>query len=169
MNTALRQARILNDERRLARTDELTGLPNRRLLISTLGLEANFEGALLLMDLNQFKPLNDQYGHEFGDVVLQEVARRFSRALPDSAILARLGGDEFGVIVKGSYEETVECAYALHATLTYPMQIRGVSIRVGVSIGHVYNDGAGELLKRADVAMYRAKRLDMGVAQSLSL
>lgn len=166
MNSALTHARTLSDERTLARTDELTGLPNRRKLIHELSSTSDFEGALLLMDLNQFKPLNDQYGHAFGDLVLREVAKRFSRALPGDALLARLGGDEFGVIVRGSYEETLEAAHALHASLSYPLIINGSHIRVGVSIGHVYNDGAGELLKRADIAMYRAKQMDMGVAQS---
>ena len=124
------------------------------------------EGALLLLDLNEFKPVNDAHGHEVGDLVLREVARRFTRVLPDDAILARLGGDEFGVLVEGSYEETLEVAYALRAALSYPFNLRGMNIEVGVSIGHVQNDGAGSLLQRADSAMYRAKSSDMGVAQS---
>lgn len=166
MNTALLHSRTLRDERVLARTDELTGLPNRRRLLHELDGASEFEGALLLMDLNQFKPLNDEYGHPFGDLVLQEVSQRFSRALPHGALLARLGGDEFGVMVRGSYEQTLECARALHACLSYPMAISGREIKVGVSIGHVYNDGRGELLRRADLAMYKAKQMDMGVAQS---
>lgn len=166
MNTALLHSRTLHDERLLARTDELTGLPNRRRLINELENTSAFEGALLLMDLNRFKPLNDLYGHPFGDLVLQEVSRRFSRALPHGALLARLGGDEFGVMVSGSYEETLEAARALHASLSYPLTISGLEINLGVSIGHVYNDGRGELLKRADRAMYQAKQMDVGVAQS---
>lgn len=166
MNTALLHSRTLRDERILARTDELTGLPNRRRLLHELDDASEFEGALLLMDLNQFKPLNDEYGHPFGDLVLQEVSKRFSRALPHGALLARLGGDEFGVMVRGSYEQTLECARALHASLSYPISISGREIKVGVSIGHVYNDGRGELLRRADIAMYKAKQMDMGVAQS---
>ena len=166
MNTALLHSRTLHDERILARTDELTGLPNRRRLIHELNTSSKFEGALLLMDLNEFKPLNDQYGHDFGDLVLREVSRRFARALPQGALLARLGGDEFGVMVPGSNDQTLECARALHASLSYPLSISGREIKVGVSIGHVFNDGRGELLKRADLAMYRAKQMDMGVAQS---
>jgi diguanylate cyclase (GGDEF)-like protein len=166
MNTALGEARTLIDERNLARTDELTGLANRRALLKEIEGFSQVEGALLLLDLNQFKPVNDSYGHDVGDLLLREVARRFSRALPDGSILARLGGDEFGVLIPGTIEHTIESAHALRASLSYPCQIKGISISVGVSIGHVYNDGAGNLLKRADDAMYRAKQMDMGVVQS---
>ena len=96
----------------------------------------------------------------------REVARRFTRAIPEGSILARLGGDEFGVLIPGTMEETLESAHALRASLSYPCQVNGLSISVGVSVGHVYNDGAGNLLKRADDAMYRAKHSGMGVAQS---
>jgi diguanylate cyclase (GGDEF)-like protein len=166
MSTALRAAQKLVDERTLARTDELTGLANRRRLLAEINEFSEVEGALLLLDLNGFKPVNDQHGHEVGDIILREVARRFTRAIPADALLARLGGDEFGVLVKGGYEETLDIAYALRASLSYPFTIKGSSISVGVSIGHVQNDGAGALLKRADEAMYRAKSSDMGVAQS---
>jgi len=166
MNTALGEARILVDERNLARTDELTGLANRRKLLTEIDDFSEVEGALLLLDLNQFKPVNDNFGHDVGDLLLREVARRFARVIPDGSILARLGGDEFGVLIPGSLDHTLESAHALRASLSYPCQIRGITISVGVSIGHVYNDGAGNLLKRADDAMYRAKQMDMGVAQS---
>lgn len=166
MSTALREARILTQERILARTDELTGVSNRRRLIAEIENFSNIEGALLLLDLDGFKPVNDRYGHEVGDLILRQVAERFTRVLPHNAIVARLGGDEFGVLIQGSYEETLESAYALRASLTYPFSIHGNTILVGVSVGHAHNDGAGDLLKRADNAMYRAKRSDMGVAQS---
>ena len=166
MNTALGEARILIDERNLARTDELTGLANRRRLLTEIENFSHVEGALLLLDLNQFKPVNDNYGHDVGDLLLREVARRFSRVIPDGAILARLGGDEFGILIPGSMSHTLESAHALRACLSYPCQVKGLSISVGVSIGHVYNDGAGNLLKRADDAMYRAKQMGMGVVQS---
>jgi diguanylate cyclase (GGDEF)-like protein len=166
MSTALRQARILNDERTLARTDELTGLANRRMLLAEIDNFSKIEGALMLLDLDGFKPINDQHGHEVGDRILREVAKRFSRTLPQGALLARLGGDEFGVLIRGSYEEALESAHALRASVSYPFSIEGNEITVGVSIGIVHNDGAGELLKRADAAMYRAKHLGMGVAQS---
>lgn len=166
MSTALREARSLTSERLLARTDELTGLANRRRLLAELDAFSQVEGALLLMDLNEFKPVNDQHGHDVGDLILREVAARFSRALPNGSLLARLGGDEFGVLLRGNSDETLEIAFALRASLSYPIKVRGLSITVGVSIGHVHNDGAGSLLQRADSAMYRAKSSDVGVVQS---
>lgn len=163
MAIALREARSIGEERILARTDELTGLPNRRKLIGELELFTEKSGALLLLDLDGFKPINDSHGHEVGDIVLQQVAGRFRRALPSDALLARLGGDEFGVIIAGSYEHTMEVALALHATLSYPFLIQGASINIGVSIGHITNDGSQDLLRRADLAMYQAKREGIGV------
>jgi len=163
MTIVIRQARNLGEERVLARTDELTGLPNRRRLVAELATYSETEGALLLLDLNEFKPVNDQYGHEVGDLILQQVAQRFSRSLPTGAVLARLGGDEFGVLINGSYETTLEAAFALQATLSYPFVIRGHSITIGVSIGHAHNDGESNLLERADAAMYEAKRTGSGV------
>jgi len=166
MTIVIRQARNLGEERVLARTDELTGLPNRRRLVAELATYSETEGALLLLDLNEFKPVNDQYGHEVGDLILQQVAQRFSRSLPTGAVLARLGGDEFGVLINGSYERTLEAAFALQATLSYPFIIRGHSITIGVSIGHAHNDGESNLLERADAAMYEAKRTGAGVMQA---
>jgi diguanylate cyclase (GGDEF)-like protein len=166
MTIVIRQARNLGEERVLARTDELTGLPNRRRLVAELATYSETEGALLLLDLNEFKPVNDQYGHEVGDLILQQVAQRFSRSLPTGAVLARLGGDEFGVLINGSYENTLEAAFALQATLSYPFVIRGHSITIGVSIGHAHNEGESNLLERADAAMYEAKRTGAGVMQA---
>lgn len=166
MTIVIRQARNLGEEKVLARTDELTGLPNRRRLVAELDTFSKSEGALLLLDLNQFKPVNDQYGHEFGNLLLQQVAQRFSRSLPTGAVLARLGGDEFGVLVNGSYEETLEAAYALEATLSYPFTIEGNVIKIGVSIGHFQNDGSHNALEQADAAMYEAKRTGVGVVRA---
>ncbi len=166
MSIVIRQAKNLGEEKVLARTDDITGLPNRRRLIAELASFSKTEGALLLLDLDEFKPVNDNYGHEIGNVVLQQVAQRFTRSLPTGSVLARLGGDEFGVLINGNYEETLEAAYALQATCSYPFLIDGLSIKIGVSIGHVHNDGAGELLERADAAMYEAKRSGVGVVQA---
>ncbi len=164
MTIALKQSRSIGDERVLARTDELTGLPNRRRFISELDeLVKTPDGALLLLDLDNFKPINDQFGHEVGDQLLRQVSARFMRALPQGSLLARLGGDEFGAIVRGDHESTFEVALALRATLSYPFSISERLIRVGVSVGHVCNDGATNLLRRADVAMYHAKREGVGV------
>ena len=166
MTIVIRQARKLGDEKVLARTDELTGLPNRRRLIAELASFSQTEGALLLLDLDDFKPVNDQYGHEVGNQVLQQVAMRFSRSLPTGAVLARLGGDEFAVLITGEYERTLEAAHALQATLSYPFTIDGVAITIGVSVGHAHNSGEGNLLERADAAMYEAKRSGAGVVQA---
>ncbi len=165
MTIALRAAKNIGHERILARTDELTGLPNRRRLISEIESFIAKDGALLLLDLDGFKPVNDAHGHETGDKVLQQVALRFSRALPSTALLARLGGDEFGVLYEGSHESAMEIALALRATLSYPFRINSDEILIGVSIGVAANNGETDLLKRADLAMYRAKREGIGVCQ----
>jgi diguanylate cyclase (GGDEF)-like protein len=165
MSIALNQARNIGHEKILARTDELTMLPNRRRFIAEIQNFAMRESSLLLMDLDGFKPVNDTYGHEMGDKVLQQVAQRFSRALPGGALLARLGGDEFGILVEGKQEVVMEIALALRGTLSYPFVIDGQEIKIGVSIGVAKNDGADDLMQRADNAMYSAKRQALGVCQ----
>ena len=165
MSIALNQARSIGHERILARTDELTMLPNRRRLIAEIQNFATRQGSLMLLDLDGFKPVNDTYGHEVGDKVLQQVAQRFDRALPSAALLARLGGDEFGVLVDGTSETVMEIALALRGTLSYPFVIDGHHINIGVSIGIADNDGADDLLLRADNAMYAAKRQALGVCR----
>lgn len=165
MTIALKAAKNIGHERILARTDELTGLPNRRRLISEIENFVAKDGALLLLDLDGFKPVNDLHGHETGDKVLQQVALRFSRALPSSALLARLGGDEFGVLYEGSHESAMEVALALRATLSYPFRVNSDDILIDVSIGVAANNGHADLLKRADLAMYRAKREGLGVCR----
>ena len=166
MTLVIRQASNLGEEKILARTDELTGLPNRRRLIAEISALSGVEGALLLLDLDGFKPVNDQYGHEMGDQILRQVAMRFSRSLPTGSVLARLGGDEFGVIVLGSPDITLEVAHALRATLSYPFTVGGNQISISVSIGHVRNDSDGDLLQRADAAMYEAKRSGLAIVDS---
>jgi diguanylate cyclase (GGDEF)-like protein len=165
MSIALNQARNIGHEKILARTDELTMLPNRRRFISEIQNFAIRESSLLLMDLDGFKPVNDSFGHEMGDKVLQQVAQRFSRALPSGALLARLGGDEFGILVDGNKDVVMEIALALRGTLSYPFVIDGQEIKIGVSIGVAKNDGADDLMQRADNAMYSAKRQALGVCQ----
>ena len=165
MTIALKAAKNIGHERILARTDELTGLPNRRTLISEIESFMGKDGSLMLLDLDGFKPVNDSHGHAAGDKVLQQVALRFSRALPHGALLARLGGDEFGVLYEGSYESAMDLALALRATLSYPFTIENHHIQIGVSIGLAANNGAPDLLRRADDAMYRAKREGLGVCR----
>jgi diguanylate cyclase (GGDEF)-like protein len=166
MTLVIRQASNLGEEKILARTDELTGLPNRRRLVAEISALSGVEGALLLLDLDGFKPVNDKYGHEMGDQILRQVAARFSRSLPTGSVLARLGGDEFGVIVLGGPDTTLEVAHALRATLSYPFTVGGNQISISVSIGHVRNDKNGDLLQRADAAMYEAKRSGLPIVEA---
>jgi diguanylate cyclase (GGDEF)-like protein len=85
------------------------------------------------------------------------------KALPNGSLLARLGGDEFAVLTPADYEQAMELAMALRATLSYPFNIAGEQIRIDVSIGCVANDGRSDLMSRADTAMYQAKRAQVGV------
>lgn len=163
MALALRGARLAITDRELARTDELTGLANRRRFLGELELLGSQEGSLLLMDLDGFKNVNDTLGHGIGDQLLKAIAIRFERVLTKESLLARLGGDEFGVLVFGQPYHGLEVAQSLRAALSYPFMIAGSSIKVDISIGRVINDGQPELMRRADSAMYEAKRAGLGV------
>ena len=165
MAVAMSDARKMSDERILARTDELTGLANRRRFISEFERFQKDTGSLLILDLDGFKPVNDRLGHQVGDQLLRQVAKRFERVIPRGALLARLGGDEFGALVPG--DEGFETAVALRATLSFPFRIDGNEIALSVSIGEARIDpsegGEPNLLRRADEAMYQAKRSKLGV------
>ena len=161
MALALKQSEKNLATENLAKIDDLTGLPNRRRFISEVENYQN--GSILLMDLDGFKPVNDNFGHQTGDEILRQVASRFLKAIPEQSLLARLGGDEFAVLTHGGYEEAMELAMALRATLSYPFNIDGEAIRVDVSIGFVSNDGKSDLMSRADTAMYKAKQAQVGV------
>ena len=172
MALALRDAKLVSEDREHARTDELTGLPNRRRFIAELELLRRRTGTLLLLDLDGFKAVNDNYGHEVGDQLLKQITLRFNRVLPNDVLIARLGGDEFGVIVYGQRNIGSDVALALRATCTYPFTLSVGDVKVGVSIGSVTTEGPTttkeELLKRADAAMYEAKRSGTGYVQSLN-
>lgn len=165
MAVAMSDARKMSDERILARTDELTGLANRHRFIAEFERYQSEIGSLLILDLDGFKPVNDRLGHEVGDQLLRQVAKRFERVMPRGALLARLGGDEFGALITG--DEGFETAIALRATLSFPFRIDGNEIALSVSIGEaeINPDEVGEpnLLRRADEAMYQAKRSQVGV------
>jgi diguanylate cyclase (GGDEF)-like protein/PAS domain S-box-containing protein len=154
--------------RSLALYDTLTGLPNRTLFADRLTQAlATFERsgkglALLFMDLNRFKEINDTQGHGVGDQVLVKVARRFHAALREDETLARLAGDEFVVIAEGADAQAAALiADRLERALAEPIATRGHAFSVGLSIGIAAcpDDGVTmeDLLKRADIAMYRAK------------
>ncbi|WP_250008565.1 GGDEF domain-containing protein [Actinoplanes sp. M2I2] len=167
-------AALREQEQRLrdaALHDPLTGLPNRVLLADRLrqaGLraarQAGHRFAVLLLDLNGFKAVNDSLGHAAGDVLLVEVARRLTGLLRESDTVARLGGDEFVVLLDGLPADGAETLVrdTIAARLTEPYLIDGGRVSVGVSIGVALSgeDGAGpdDLLRRADAAMYQAKQ-----------
>ncbi|WP_431025827.1 EAL domain-containing protein [Halomonas sp. H5] len=153
--------------RRLAYEDPATGLPNRtaftQRLEQALGTSRHHSLALLFLDLDRFKEINDTQGHDVGDRVLVAVAERFSAVLEGDEYLARLGGDEFVVMVDPA-ERPGACATArrLHLALEAPIVIGPQAFEVEVSIGIAlypeHADGARELLKHTDIAMYHAKQ-----------
>ena len=163
MAVALRDARSAGANLELSRIDELTGLANRRRFISEINVLATDAGTILLLDLNGFKAVNDTLGHGAGDELLRQISLRFTRVVPGGSLLARLGGDEFGVVIPGGVRHGLEVAMALSSTVSYPFIVDGHEITVGVSIGRVINDGSDELLRRADSAMYEAKRSGAGM------
>jgi len=165
MGVAINDARNMSNEQILARTDELTGLANRRKFMVDCQEFLKNPGSLLILDLDGFKAVNDSLGHGIGDQLLKQVASRFQRVMPSDALLARLGGDEFGALIPGG--DGMEVARALKATLTYPFHINSKEICLDVSIGEASNEPGSsaleQLLRRADEAMYEAKRSKLGV------
>lgn len=165
MGVAINDARNMSNEQILARTDELTGLANRRRFMVEFEEFLNHPGSVLILDLDGFKPVNDTYGHDVGDQLLAQVALRLKRLVPDDSLLARLGGDEFGALIKG--EDGFEIARALRATMSYPFNVTGIELKLDVSIGEARNSPgevqADQLMRRADEAMYQAKRVRAGV------
>ena len=161
--------------RRLAMHDALTGLPNRLLLYDraeqafAVAKRTKSFVALLLMDLDGFKDINDAYGHHVGDILLQEVSIRLRKGLRESDTVARLGGDEFAVLLpENDITGALAAAKMLRASLDVPLTIEGVRMPLGSSIGVSLYPTHGEdpltLLRRADIAMYAAKRSGAGVA-----
>lgn len=152
----------------LAFYDSLTGLPNRALFLDRLeqtlaaSRRHGGHGAILFVDLDRFKEINDSQGHAIGDLALAEVARRFLSASRKEETLARLGGDEFVLIAENADHQTaVRIANRLQGALTAPLELAGHSYTVGASIGIAFYPADGhtseDLIKRTDIAMYRAK------------
>lgn len=156
--------------------DALTGLPNRTLLAQRLeqALSADAEAgkvtALLLIDLDRFKEVNDTYGHDYGDQILEQFGQRLRGALPPRATVARLGGDEFAVILPdaGSLAAATAEARSVLTALEGPFRVDDVALDVEASIGvvmsGVHGNDSTTLLKRADIAMYVAKAEQVGVS-----
>ena len=164
-----------------AHHDVLTGLPNRSSLSETLQ-EALDDAAsdahpvtVMLLDLDDFKSINDTLGHELGDLVIQRVAGRLSQVVEECApsggqetVLARIGGDEFGVLVHGGQPQAEELAERLLAVLDQPLEVDSVALHICASIGIAcspnHGRSAAELMRHADVALYCAKGSDAGFA-----
>jgi diguanylate cyclase (GGDEF)-like protein len=154
--------------------DALTGLPNRLLFQQRLAVgieEARARGssiAVMLMDLDHFKEINDTLGHHFGDQLLREIGPRLSTVLRDHDMMARLGGDEFGILLPDLPSESVAITIAqrLLEELEHPVTVEGLALdvagSVGIAIFPSQSQDAESLLRRADVAMYAAKEAGGG-------
>ncbi len=163
--------RVLNEKERLASTDSLTGLMNRRAFMDSLDAfcAAKSTFAVAFLDLDRFKPLNDQFGHAAGDAVLREISSRLQQ-VPGVRAAARLGGDELAVALDASLSsaELDEAVASLHSCLTQHVEWDGKTLSIGVSIGYATNARDAQslptLLKAADTAMRRAKAHQTGWA-----
>jgi diguanylate cyclase (GGDEF)-like protein/PAS domain S-box-containing protein len=159
---------------RMALHDALTGLPNRTLLNDRIenairsARRAREQMAVLLLDLDRFKDVNDTLGHHVGDLLLTEIGPRLQQPLRNSDTVARLGGDEFAILLLGPTDLEMACRVAerIVEALRRPFAIRDLALEVGVSIGVALYPEHGltahELLQHADVAMYAAKRDHLG-------
>jgi diguanylate cyclase (GGDEF)-like protein len=196
---ALHTSQLLYQLRYDSTHDPLTGLSNRTVLCARLEAELarspahadrSSDGAgtlaVLLLDLDRFKEVNDTLGHHVGDTLLQVVAERLREALPASATIARLGGDEFAIVLSGLIDadsESRQYAAAVVASLATPVRLDDALLSTAVSIGIAlvdYELSSGDLLRQADTAMYTAKTgtepvvvysaaLDYGRAERLAL
>lgn len=173
--TDITQRKATEDEiNKLAFYDPLTALPNRRLLIDRLRQAMALSsrngqvGALLFMDLDNFKTLNDTLGHDMGDLLLQQVAKRLSDNVREGDTVSRLGGDEFVVMLEELGEDQNEAVALTEAigekvlgSFFLPFRLAGLDYQITPSIGVTqflgHKDTTDELLKQADLAMYQAK------------
>jgi diguanylate cyclase (GGDEF)-like protein len=160
------EARLAHD----ALHDGLTGLPNRTLSMERIqqalqkaNQEPTYQFALLFIDLDRFKIVNDSLGHTVGDELLNAIAQRLRHCLRPTDIIARLGGDEFTVLIENVQETTdaTQVAERILATLCTPFRLRGhtlfPSASIGIVIGSAAYQSAADLLRDADLAMYHAK------------
>jgi len=162
------------EARHLAMHDSLTSLPNRvffhqaleQALMRARSLQQ--AQALLYLDLDEFKQCNDRFGHSVGDALLRIVAARLQHALRAEDMVGRMGGDEFACLVAGSptLEQLATLAQHLWTSVSGPVHVSGevlpVRISIGVAIARDEEISADELLRRADLAMYTAKRRQTG-------
>ncbi len=159
----------------LAFFDPLTGLPNRRLLIDRLNhalassSRSGKQGALLFLDLDHFKMLNDSLGHDIGDLLLQQVATRLAACIREGDTVARLGGDEFVIMLEDLNDQDLEAAaqaesiankiiQALNEPYLLATHEHHSTPSIGVTLFNDHHTGIEELLKQADISMYQAKK-----------
>ena len=140
----------------LALRDPLTGLRNRRFLLQSLERGSGWD-AVLFVDLDEFKAINDGHGHDVGDAVLVEVARRLEEVAGSGDVVARIGGDEFVIVLDGAGAAEA-AAERIRAAIGTPIAIDSGELTVTVSVGVAVGGGGDDALDRADAAMYRAKR-----------
>lgn len=174
------ERKLAEDEiRSLAFHDALTGLPNRRLLLErashalAASTRSNNNGALIFIDLDHFKTLNDTKGHDVGDMLLQQVANRLKSSLREADTVARLGGDEFVVMLENLSEHTLDAKDLVKTVgnkilqiLTQPYDLAGYihhsTPSIGIALLHSRYGNIDEMLKQADVAMYQSKAAGRG-------
>jgi diguanylate cyclase (GGDEF)-like protein len=164
---AVLQSRTSREMQRLAMTDELTSLPNRRSVLKRFEPLVDARGmracALMIIDIDHFKTINDKFGHAEGDAALKLVATTLLQSIREPAFSGRLGGEEFVAVLPGadidaactmaeSLRRQIMALDSLPWLLTRPM-----TVSIGIAVAHADNDSAGAMLHRADVALYEAK------------
>ena len=165
--------RTLQEELRVrAHHDHLTGLVNRRSMEETLNQRLGvkrYDSAVMLIDLDHFKMVNDTHGHLAGDRLLQDLSHRLSVIVRPTDVLSRVGGDEFLLLAEmpsADHKVALAIAARLHAAVVEPFKVEGQFIRLGLSVGisipPEHGITATDLMRRADLALYRAKRLGRG-------